>query len=129
MSRLINFKSLPVLTLFLAIGLGAVAQDDKYADSYVCQKGMAHFFSATSMENIDATTNVAGCVLNTKTKKVYSKIKQTSFVFKDRLMQEKQDKESPSKLNVKRPGQTLNSGQNYGSDRSVKTLIMLQHNE
>jgi polyisoprenoid-binding protein YceI len=31
---------------------------------------------------------VAGCVLNTKTKKVYSKIKQTSFVFKDRLMQD-----------------------------------------
>ena len=88
MIRLVNFKSLTLLVLFLAIGLGAVAQEDKYADSYICQKGMAHFFSATSMENIDATSNVAGCVLNTKTKKVYSKIKQTSFVFKDRLMQD-----------------------------------------
>jgi polyisoprenoid-binding protein YceI len=88
MNLKISFKSLPVLLMLLVIALCSKAQDDKYADAYVCQKGMIHFFSATAMENIDATTNVAVCVLNTKSKKVYTKAKQTSFVFKDKLMQE-----------------------------------------
>ena len=77
------------LTLLLTAGfLFASAQDDKYADTYACQKGMIHFFSATAMENIDATSNSGLCVLNTKTKKVFCKVKHTSFTFKDKLMQE-----------------------------------------
>jgi polyisoprenoid-binding protein YceI len=88
MNHITNFKSLPALLMLLAVALFSNAQEDKYADSYICQKGMIHFFSATAMENIDATTNTALCVLNTKTKKVYAKITQTSFVFKDKLMRD-----------------------------------------
>jgi polyisoprenoid-binding protein YceI len=88
MKLIINLKSQSILVMLLAMALFSYAQDDRFADSYICQKGMVHFFSATAMENIDATTNVAGAVLNTKTKKVYVKIKQTTFTFKDRLMQD-----------------------------------------
>jgi len=88
MNRRICFKMMPALVVMMAIALISPAQEDKYADAYVCQKGMVHFFSATAMENIDATSNVAVCVLNTKSKKVFTKVKQTSFVFKDKLMQE-----------------------------------------
>ena len=88
MNSTINFKSLLVLVALFSIALFSNAEDDKYADTYVCQKGMINFFSATAMENIDATINSAICVLNTKTKKVNCKAKQTAFVFKDKLMQE-----------------------------------------
>jgi hypothetical protein len=88
MKPTIDFKALMVMILLAAGFLYAGAQDDKYADTYACQKGMVHFFSATAMENIDATTNSAICVLNTKTKKVFCKIKQSGFTFKDKLMQE-----------------------------------------
>ena len=88
MNHKINLKPLLFLLVFSSVALFSKAEDDKYADTYVCYKGMIHFFSATAMENIDATTNAAGCVLNTKSKKVSCKAKQTSFLFKDKLMQE-----------------------------------------
>ena len=88
MYRKINFKNATLVVMLLAVALFSKAEDDKYADAYVCQKGKINFFSATAMENIDATTNSAVCVLNTKTKKVYTKAKQSSFTFKDKLMQE-----------------------------------------
>ena len=74
-----------VLT-FLSVVL--FAQADKYANTYACTNGKIHFFSASPLEDIEATSKVAVCVLNTQTKKVYSKVAQTSFVFKDGLMQE-----------------------------------------
>jgi polyisoprenoid-binding protein YceI len=83
-----SFKLFTIAILMTAGAFLANAQDDKYADTYACMKGMVHFFSATAMENIDATTNTAVCVLNTKTKKVFCKLKQSSFTFKDKLMQE-----------------------------------------
>ena len=83
-----TFKAVTILVMLFAVTVIASAQDDKYADVFVCQKGMIHFFSATSMENIDATSNTAVCVFNTKSKKVNVKVKQTSFTFKDKLMQE-----------------------------------------
>jgi len=83
-----SFRLFSAVLLLTASTFCVKAQDDKYADTYACQKGMVHFFSATAMENIDATTNSAVCVLNTKTKKVFCKLKQTSFTFKDKLMQE-----------------------------------------
>ena len=82
---------LKITTLFFVMLAGFLfvsAEDDKYADSYACQKGMIHFFSATAMENIDAKSNNAVCILNTKTKKVFCRVKQASFTFKDKLMQE-----------------------------------------
>lgn len=83
-----NYRLFSLTLLLLSGSLLTFAQDDKYADTYACQKGMVHFFSATAMENIDATTNSAICVLNTKTKKVFCKLKQSSFTFKDKLMRE-----------------------------------------
>jgi hypothetical protein len=84
----IDVKVFTLLALLMAGFLFSNAQEDKYADAYACQKGMIHFFSATAMENIDATSNSAICVLNTKTKKVFCKVKQSGFTFKDKLMQE-----------------------------------------
>jgi len=75
-------KSILVLIALLLTGLGASAQQ------YVAKTGKAHFFSATSMENIEATSTTAVCALNTTTRKVVVKIRNTSFKFKDGLMQE-----------------------------------------
>ena len=58
------------------------------AQQFVAKTGKAHFFSKTSMEDIEGTSNVAVCILNTTTKKVIVKIRNTSFKFKDGLMQE-----------------------------------------
>ena len=73
--------------LFIAFTIQLSAQD-KYANTYACTKGKIHFFSSSPLEDIEATSNVAVCVVNTQTKKVYAKVQQTSFVFKDKLMQE-----------------------------------------
>lgn len=80
-------KTLTTLAFVLLVAT-LTAQDNKYADSYVCKNGKTHFFSATTMENIEATSKTTMCVMNTKSKKVFAKITQTSFVFKDKLMQE-----------------------------------------
>ena len=73
---------------FLSFVIAVSAQGDKYANTFACTKGKIHFFSASPLEDIEATSNVAVCVLNTQTKKVYAKVQQASFVFKDKLMQE-----------------------------------------
>ncbi|MDB5282162.1 MAG: YceI family protein [Bacteroidota bacterium] len=77
------------ISLFL-LGLifvsGTVSAQEENA--YVCTKGKIHFFSGTAMEDIEATSNSAVCVFNTQTKKIFAKIQQSSFVFKDKLMQE-----------------------------------------
>lgn len=79
----------PLLSIILiALGLQLAAQGDKYANTYVCTKGKIHFFSATPLEDIEATSNSTVCVVNTQTKKVYVKVQQTTFTFKDKLMQE-----------------------------------------
>lgn len=64
------------------------AQTDKYANTYACTKGKIHFFSSSPIEDIEATSATAICVLNTETKKVYAKVSMSSFNFKDKLMQE-----------------------------------------
>jgi len=76
------------LPMVLALVLLTSAGDDKNSGAYVCTKGKLHFFSATALENIEATSNSSICVLNVETKKVYAKVQQTSFAFKDKLMQE-----------------------------------------
>lgn len=58
------------------------------AQEFVDKKGTVHFFSAATIENIEATTHSAVCAMNTGSKKVVAKIPITSFVFKDKLMQE-----------------------------------------
>jgi len=68
--------------LLILISYGANAQQ------YVAKTGKLHFFSKTSMENIEATSNNAVCALNVSSKKVVVKVRNTSFKFKDGLMQE-----------------------------------------
>ena len=58
------------------------------AQQFICKTGKVHFFSATVLENIEATSNTAICALNTSSKKVYSKIFINSFRFRDKLMEE-----------------------------------------
>lgn len=75
-------KNIIIAAAIIFFSLSASAQQ------FVAKTGKVHFFSATSMENIEATTTSAVCALNTTTKKVVVKIKNTSFKFKDGLMQE-----------------------------------------
>ena len=82
-----NLTALSLIIMLFA-AMNAYAQDDKYADTYIAQTGIVHFFSEAPIENIDATSKTATCAINTKTKKVSVKIKQTSFVFKDGMMQD-----------------------------------------
>ena len=74
-----------LLVVVLMSCLPVFAQDDNV---YVCTKGKIHFFSGTAMEDIEATSNSAVCVINTQTKKTFAKVQQSTFVFKDKLMQE-----------------------------------------
>lgn len=74
-------KNLIIIIALLA-GYSAGAQQ------FVAKTGKVHFFSKTSMEDIEGTSNVAVCALNTTTKKVIVKIRNSSFKFKDGLMQE-----------------------------------------
>ncbi|HLP50181.1 MAG TPA: YceI family protein [Chitinophagales bacterium] len=77
------------LFLLLVFSLSLVAQTDKYAGVYACnQKGKAHFFSASPLEDIEATANDATMIINTLDKSVSAKVIITSFVFKDKLMRE-----------------------------------------
>lgn len=72
---------------FLLLVMFVHAQD-KYATAFVCTKGKIHFFSSSPLEDIEAVSNNAVCVINTQSKKVIAKVTMTSFAFKDRLMQE-----------------------------------------
>lgn len=85
-----NYSIMKTLGLVAALLMlsGFAPQTDKHAGTYVCTSGKVHFFSKAPLEDIEATTESALCVLNTDTRKVSSVIKQNSFVFKDKLMQE-----------------------------------------
>ncbi len=60
----------------------------KAQDIYLTQTGNIAFFSATSMENIDAKSKEATAAINIKSKKIFFKVKNTSFHFKSSLMEE-----------------------------------------
>ena len=80
-------KPTTIVFLLLALSLQLVAQTDK-SGVYFTKKGKVHFFSASPLEDIEANASDATIVLNTADKSVNAKITQTSFVFKDKLMQE-----------------------------------------
>jgi hypothetical protein len=75
-------KNLIIILAIILTGYTANAQQ------YVDKKGKVHFFSKTSMENIEATSSTSVCVINTTNKKIIVKIRNQGFVFKDGLMQE-----------------------------------------
>jgi hypothetical protein len=84
---MINRTKLATLIIAVSALVALTSADDK-GGVFVCTKGKIHFFSATVMENIEATNGASLCVLNTDTKKVSAKVKQADFKFKDKLMQE-----------------------------------------
>lgn len=65
-----------------------IAQDSKYASTFVCTNGKTHFFSSTPVENIDAVTEKSFCIVNTDSRKVTAKIPIRSFKFKKDLMEQ-----------------------------------------
>jgi polyisoprenoid-binding protein YceI len=76
-----------IFVLLLALSTQIFAQADK-SGVYFTKKGKIHFFSASPLEDIEASSTETAVVLNTADKSVSAKINQTSFVFKDKLMQE-----------------------------------------
>jgi polyisoprenoid-binding protein YceI len=57
------------------------------AQLYITQSGIVSFFSATAMENIDATNKQVKTILNSKGELVFL-IANTEFIFPNKLMQE-----------------------------------------
>jgi hypothetical protein len=75
-------------SIFFLLAILFSAAQDKYANTYVCSDGKIHFFSSSPIEDIEATSKKAICVINTENKKVYAKVPMKTFEFKDKLMQE-----------------------------------------
>jgi hypothetical protein len=78
----------PGIILFLILGSLCLSAQDKYATTFVCSNGKIHFFSSSPLEDIEATSRKAICVINTENKKVYAKVQMKTFEFRDKLMQE-----------------------------------------
>lgn len=57
-------------------------------DVYSCRTTTLSFFSATPVEDIDATTNKGVSAINLKTGDVYFKVAVNTFKFKKQLMEE-----------------------------------------
>lgn len=82
-------KTSIVVVLFVVLtAFSTTLQGDRYANTYITKTGKIHFFSATPVENIEATSNAALCVYNTETMKVSAKVKMESFHFEKKLMEE-----------------------------------------
>ena len=58
------------------------------AQQYACKSGKIHFFSKSPIEDIEAVSKNAVCVVNASTAKVVAKIPVKTFGFKDKLMEE-----------------------------------------
>jgi len=57
-------------------------------DIFTTSSAKVSFHSKTPVEDIDGTSNKVASVLNINTKQIYFKIQNTSFQFKEKLMQE-----------------------------------------
>jgi len=64
------------------------AQEKNYDNTFATTSGKVHFFSKSPLEDIEAVTQKAIGVFDTKTKKVQAKLPISSFEFKQKLMQE-----------------------------------------
>jgi hypothetical protein len=73
--------------MFIAMAL--VCTSSIFAqDVYTTTSGKVSFFSKTAVEDIDGTSKTAATVVNLKTKEVFFKIQNTSFKFREKLMEE-----------------------------------------
>ncbi|MDW8420141.1 MAG: YceI family protein [Chitinophagales bacterium] len=78
-----------LLIAFSVWALAAAAQaPDRYKNAFVCTTGKVHFFSKTPVEDIEATTTAASCVVNTDTRKVSARIPIITFRFEKKLMEQ-----------------------------------------
>lgn len=68
--------------LFYALATSAPAQN------YIAPQGKIHFHSSAPLEDIDAVSSAASCLLNTTTKRVTAKVELMTFVFPKALMQQ-----------------------------------------
>lgn len=71
-----------LMAIMLMGGLNVSAQQ------FACKGGKVHFFSKSPIEDIEAISKSAVCVINTITTKVVAKIPVKTFSFKDKLMEE-----------------------------------------
>jgi hypothetical protein len=55
---------------------------------YTTTTGKVSFFSKTAVEDIDGTSKMTATVVNLKTKQIFFKIQNTSFKFREKLMEE-----------------------------------------
>jgi hypothetical protein len=71
------------------IALSALSFTSMYAqDIFTTSNAKVSFYSKTPIEDIEATSNKVATVLNNKTKQLYFKIQNTTFQFREKLMQE-----------------------------------------
>ncbi len=77
-----------LLMFLLVLSLCSFAQEKNYDNTFATTSGKVHFFSKAPLEDIEAVTQKAIGVFDTKTKKVQAKIPVSSFEFKQKLMQE-----------------------------------------
>ncbi len=77
-----------ILFCLLLLATASHAQEKNYNNTFATTTGMVHFFSKAPLEDIEATSQKAIGVLDTKTKKVQAKIPVASFEFNQKLMQE-----------------------------------------
>ena len=73
-----------ILFLLIVICNGFICE----AQIFITQNAKVSFFSLTPMENIDATNSKVSSLINTSTDSILIKIKNSSFVFKNSLMQD-----------------------------------------
>src|SRR5688572_1818979 len=77
-----------LVIVFLLVMVVFAGAQDKHPTTYVCTKGKIQFFSKSPLEDIEAVSNSAVCVINTQNKKVSAKVPMSTFDFEKKLMQE-----------------------------------------
>jgi polyisoprenoid-binding protein YceI len=76
------------LKLFFILALLLFITSIYAQDVFITPNAKVSFHSKTPIEDIDGTSNKVASVLNIKTKQVFFKIQNTTFQFKEKLMQE-----------------------------------------
>lgn len=76
-------KKITILVILLS-----VFTFQSFGQKYMTRNGYVRFFSATPVENIEATNNQATCIVDIQTGEIVSKVLMKGFVFDKALMQE-----------------------------------------
>ena len=118
--RIMNF--IVVTSFCCLLGYSASAQDKYYTKS-----GKISFYSATSIENIEANNKSVVALLNTGSGEIQFSVLMKGFEFKKALMQEHFNKsyvESDKYPKAEFKGQVLNNSEiKYGTDGSYPAKV------